>query len=341
MSTAIKVMRQIQVGIESTPGMAVDAVERMIVQGKYEWEQATWDPVDVDSGVFARVPTSPVITRNASRVEMSAPIDFTQILLPLLTGMEGGVTPTGAMADKTWAFLPDTAAPPSLDTATVEYAEASPDDVSELEFYYGFTDQMKFTLTSEGIGEMMWSMWGRATQQGTLTAALGVPALIRPANLLWRVDVDDTWAGLGTTNIPAQVYGAEWSYNNNTRPGYYLDGRTALDFTQPEYGRPAGEIFLDVVHDPDSASFVEDEETNKAALTQRFIQLQVTGPSLGGSAYSITLNMACYHAEDSMQTRGEDRDGNPSVRMHFLSAYDATSTNHVGVTVVNAETSFG
>lgn len=340
MTSAIKVMTKVQVGKEVTPGTLVAATRRLVVKGLYDRVQDFWDPVEIDSGVFARVPIAPVRVREASRIELSCPFDFTQPLLPLLSGMVGGVTSSGTGADKTWTFLPSTSTPPSVDTYTVEFNEQSTADNAEFEFGFGFTDQIKVTANTEGVGELMWSMWGRATQESTVTPALSVPTLQRVPSLLWKLYRDTTWAGLGTTAFSGQVYGFEWTYMNNIHPGFYLDGRSSLDFSQPEYGRPDADLVIDVVHDPAATSFVQTEETAKTAATARFIQLEALGPSLGGSTYKIEIDGCYYHAGDSMVRRGEDRDGNPVVRMHLQSAYDPTSSNQSRVVLVTDATTF-
>lgn len=333
-------MTRTQVGKEVTPGTLVAATRRLVAKGLYDREQLMWDPVDIQAGVFARIPVAPIRIREGSRIELTCPLDHTQILLPLLSGMEGGVTAVGAGADKTWTFDPSTSVPPTVDNYTVEFAEQSTADTAEFEFGFGFTDQIQITVGSDGMAELMWSMWGRATQESTVTPGLTVPVLQRIPGYLFSVKLDTTWAGLGTTTKLGQVYGFQWTYKNGLHPGYYLDGRTQMDFSQPEYGRPSAELTMDVVHDPAAALLVQSEETAKTNVTARFLQLEAIGPALGGSTYKIEIDGAYYHAEDSMTRRGEDRDGNPIVRMHLLSAYDPTSAFQSRVVIVTDATAF-
>lgn len=286
------------------------------------------------------MPRGPVTTRHGSRLEFTCPLDFEQILWPLLSGVKGAVTPTGAGADKTWAFLPSTSTPPALDYYTIEYVERSPDDNAEMEFGYAWVSELEITATSDGLAEMRVVAMGRASADSTMTGALAVPVLNYAANLRWAGYIDPAWASLGSTQISAQLYGFRWTYRNNVHPGFYLDNRSSLDFTQPEFARPEVEIEMDIVHDPDSAAFVQTEEALKIANTARFIQFKLTGATLGAGTYSLILNTSAYHAEDSLTDRGGDREGNLSARAHFLSAYDVTSGNQMGVTVVNALTAF-
>jgi hypothetical protein len=254
--------------------------------------------------------------------------------------MVGGVTPTGAGADKTWTFTPSAATPPSLDSYTVEYVERSPDDNAEMEFTYGITDEIEITGTVDNLAELRWRMFGRATADATMTGSIAVPTLEYAAPMRWGVFIDSTFAGAGTTQHLGQIYGFRIVYRNAVHPGYYLDNRSTLDFATEEYGRPECEIELDVVHDPDSALFVQGSEADKTAQTLKFLEIRLTGATVGGGNYSIKWQMAGYHMADSMEERGNDRDGNLTVRAHYGSAYDVTSGQQVKVIVVNNLTAF-
>lgn len=316
-------------------GTSVAATRRLIGDGRYRRIQDVYEFLDQNSGVFARVPRQGVVTRHASAIEIRGPLDFQQILLPLLSGMVGGVTGVGAGADKTWTFTPSTSTPPALDAYTVEYVERSPDDNAEQEFSYGITDEIEITASPDNMTEMRWKMFGRASTDSTMTAALSVPTLELCAPTRWGVYFDGSFAGIGATQHLGQIYGFRWSYKGAVHPGFYLDNRTTLDFSQEEYGRPECEIEMDVVHDPAAAKFVQGSETDKTNQTVKFVELRLTGATLGAGTYSIKLQGAFYHMADSMEERGNDRDGNQTVRVHLGSTYDPTSSQQVKVIVVN------
>lgn len=340
MTSGIKILETVQVGKEVTKGTAVVATRRIIGDARYRRIQDVYEFLDQNSGVFARVPRVGVVTRHASQIEIRCPLDFTQILLPLQSGMVGGVTGVGAGADKTYTFTPSTSTPPALEAYTVEYVERSPDDNAEMEFSYGITEEIEITGTTDNMSELRFRMFGRASADSTMTAAIAVPSLVYAAPQRWGVFDDSAFAGVGVTQILAQVYGFRWTYRNAVHPGFYLDNRSTLDFSTEEYGRPECELELDVVHDPDSASFVQAHEAFKTAQTPRFLELRHTGATLGGGTYSLKLQGAFYHMADSMEERGNDRDGNITVRMHFGSAYDSVSAQQVKVIVVTDAATF-
>jgi len=334
-ASSLKILETIQVGKETVKGTGVAATRRVIGDGRYQRIQDVYEFLDQNSGVFARVPRQGVVTRHASQIEVRGPLDFQQILLPLLSGMKGGVTGTGAGADKLWTFDPSTATPPALDAYTVEYTERSPNDNAEMEFTYGITEELEITSSTDAMSEMRFRMFGRASADSTMTAALTVPTLELAAPVRWGCFVDATFAGIGVTQILAQVYGFRWTYKNAVHPGFYLDNRTTLDFGTEEYGRPECELELDVVHDPATAALVQTQEAFKTAQTLQFIEMRLTGAVLGSTFYLVKLQGAYYHMADSMQERGNDRDGNQTVRMHFGSAYDSVSASHVKAIITN------
>jgi hypothetical protein len=94
------------------------------------------------------------------------------------------------------------------------------------------------------------------------------------------------------------------------------------------------------VSDAAGANLVQTEEALKTAGTARAVRCQLLGATLGSSNYTVNLDGYYYHADDSMQERGNDRDGNLVTRVHLKAAHDATSTNEAQVIVVNALTSF-
>lgn len=340
MSSGIKILETIQCGVEVTKGTLVAATRRIIGDGRYRRIQNVQEFLDQNSGVFARVPRAGVVTRHASQIEVRMPLDFTQVLLPLRSGMKGGVTGVGAGADKLHTFDPSTATPPALDAFTMEYTERSPDDNAEMEFGYGITEEIEISGNTDNLAELRFRMFGRATADSTMTAALTVPTLPYAAPAKWGIFDDSSFAGIGVTQVLAQVYGFRWTYKSAVHPGFYLDNRATLDFSTEEYGRPDCELELDVVHDPDSVSFIQAHEAFKTAQTLRFFEVRLTGATLGTTNYLVKLQGAFYHMDDSMEERGNDRDGNLTVRMHLGSAFDPTSAAHVKALVTTDVATF-
>lgn len=341
MPPAVKAAIRTQIGKEVTRGTAVAAMRRLVgVESRFRRIEVFEPFDDVMAGVLARTAKAPVLTSNALEFEFRCPLDFEQIMLPLLSGVKGGVTPTGAGADKTWTFTPSNIADPAPDSYTVEFVESDLTNNAEMEAPYCLTEEIEITGGVERLSELRWRMFGRKVVDSTMTAALAIPSLNHAANRKWAIYFDATWAGLGTTQILAQIYGFRWRCVSGVFPQHYLDGRADLDFSAYHYRQRQIELELDVVSDAAAAGLVQTEEANKSAGTARAVQLKILGGTIGATVYTLKLDGWYYHADDSMEERGTDRDGNLITRVHLVSAYDPTSTNDHQETVINGLAAF-
>ncbi len=350
MTSAIREARRIQIGPETVRGTAVAATRKILTRSAtYRKMEELKDFDDQIHGTMARVVTPPVVTRNGTEFEITNDLDFEQILMFFLSGLVGGVTPSepGTVGPaELWTFTPPIAADPLPDTYTIEFADrdmaASPNELS-LESPYCFTTAIEITGGLEGVPEINASMVGRKAVTSASTAALALPATSYNSNLKWTVFFDDAWSGLGGTQILAQIYGFTWRVDGDLRPEYYLDGRGDLAFSQYEFSPRTADLVLDVVIDPDSG-LVGAESALKTAGTRRFVRVLTEGAAFGTPDEAFNHHVlidGCYtHASDSMQDRGDDRDGSAITRIHLQSSLDPVQSQDVEVSVQNTLTAF-
>ena len=348
---AIHQATRVQVGEEVTRGTVVAATRKLLSKGvTYRYMEELTELEEQMHGTLARTVTAPVLTRNGTEFEIASDIDFDQVLLHLLSGVKGAVTPTtpGTGEARLWTFTPSVTADPLIDTYTIEYAErnmaATPDELG-LRAPYGFTTAIEFVAAQEGIPQMNASMVARKTVLAASTAALSLPTTIEfPANMRWAVYFDDTWAGLGTTKISGQVYGVTWRFSEFVRPDYYLEDRADLDFAQYEFKPRTVDIAMDIVLDPAATGFVVVEDGKKTAGTQRFVRFEITGSAFaspdGAFNRFIRTDGVYTHVTDSMQDRGNTREGNKIVRVHVMSAYDTVQAQDIEISVQNTLATF-
>lgn len=341
MTNAIKAATQLAIGKESTRGTAVAASRRIITKdASVTYEDVSETHEDQMAGTLARTAVAPTNTRNGSAIQVTNDLDFENILFALLSGVKGGVTPTGA-TEYTWTFQPGVSADPAPDTYTVEYAESDfgvpARDMREMP--YCFTTEFNIQGGVDALPQLLQTLVGRKPVETTLTA-LTVPAVNFAANLRWALYMDDSWANLGTTQILGQVYSFDYGYSGAIKPQFYLDNRADLDFSKYEYGKRTVDLSVETSIDPTSGQFVPNEETKKAARALRFCRLEILGAAAGGGTHTITLDGAYYHADDSLQSRGGDREGNAVTSLHLLSALDATSSKDCEIAVLNTLASF-
>jgi hypothetical protein len=301
---------------------------------------------DLNVGLYIPSQT-PIVVRKWSEFTLTAPCDFTQPLLGFLTGMRGGIVPTGGGADKTWSILPGMTALALEDTYTFEANETDGAVNAIIRFNYAICDSIEITGGTDGVGQIALHFFGRAPVDATAFTATtpgAAPALSYAANLRWQCFLDATWAAM-TGGTPTalglgQMYAFAWKWSEFIFPQYYQDGRATLDFSTEITRKPMLTLGMDVVSDPLTTSFVQVEEAQKLTGALRFIMLRLLGPTLGGSAYKLDLQGAYVHASDSMKQRLTERDGNLVTRAMLVGRYDPTSTNAVQVIAVNDRTAF-
>jgi len=344
MTNAIKAATQLAVGVESTRGTAVAAARRIVTKdASIAYEDVSEAHADQMAGLLSRTAIAPTNTRNGSVISITNDLDFQQILLFLMSGIKGGISGVGGAADKTWTFDPAPTADPIPDTFTVEYAEsdfaASPNRIMR-EMAYCFTTALNIQGGIDALPQIVAEMVGRKPSSTTLTS-LGLPSNEYIGNLRWALYMDDSWANLGNTQITGQVYGFDWGLQTGLTAEYFLDNRSALDFSAYKYDKRMVDLAVEIAVDPATGGLALDEATDKTSRSKRFVRLEITGAVVGGGVYTVRLDGCYYHADDSLQDRGGDRDGNQIVNLHLESAYDSVSAKDIEVVVINDLASFG
>ena len=241
MSSGIKAATKIQIGKETTRGTGVAATRKIVAkQATFRVMEAFEEFEGQMAGVLGRTAVAPVLVRNGSEFELATDLDFEQILLPLLSGVKGGVTPTtpGSGEGRLWTFTPSNTADPLPTTYTLEYAEsdmdASPNELG-YDADYGFTTAFEITGALEQVPQLSVSMVARKSNLAAATGAISLPTLTLASNLRWGVYIDSAWSGLGGTQITGQVYGFSFKWSDFLSPAYYLDNRSDLDFSNYEF----------------------------------------------------------------------------------------------------------
>ena len=348
MSVGVAKARLIQIGKESTRGDAVVATRRLLLNNaEYRIMEELEEFPDQMHGTLSRAVTVPVGIRNGTEFEITNNLDFEQVLLHLLSGLKGGVTPTtpGSGDARLWTFALG-AADPAPTTYTVEFADRDFTDELGMESPYCFTTQFGITGGVEGIPELTASMVGRKAVTATPTSSIALPAPKYAGNLRWSVYIDDSWANLGAAQKTGQIYGFSWTLSELLYPQYYLDGRTADDFSNYQFRPKLVDLTIDVAVDPASGGLITDakEPTDKRAGTKRFVRIEIVGDAFdapdNGLNRLVRLDGSYTHAPDSMQNRGGDRDGTAITQIHLQNFYDAVQAEDLSVEVQNTLVSF-
>lgn len=346
---ALKAATQLAIGAEETPGGGSgDAITRRLVT-----KVATYREVEereqfegAMSGSLARVTQAPVITRRRTELELPMEFNFEQVLLPLLAGVDGSVSPTtpGTGAARLWTFNCDPQVVKDPQTLGLEWVEsnfaASPTNAAR-KAAYCFCTAFEVKGADSGLPMVTCSFVARAAEATTKTA-LDLPELTYFPNAGWSIYIDETWAGLGGTHITGQIYGFTYKFSGYLRPGYYLDNRAVPDLSCHDFGARVAEFTLDMVLDPTEA--YATELAAKEAGDLRFVRAGIIGPAFSApdAAFSqfFKIDGAYFHAPDSLAEHGKDRDGNAIVTVHLLSALDPVSGKDIRFIVQNAVDDF-
>ena len=348
MSKALTVARRIQIGKESTRGTAVAATRKIATKSATYRINPTHERFpDLMHGTLANTAQAPVNTRNATEFEIVNDLDFEQILLPLLSGLKGGVTPStpGTGEARLWTFTPAIDADPLPTTYTIEFADrdmdASPNELGH-EAPFGITTGFQITGGRDMLPQLTTTMVARKSSITASTGALSLPTLSHAGNLRWALYMDSAWANLGNTQIIGEVFGFTYTFSEFLQPDYFLDNRADLDFSSYKFNPRVVDLVIDATLGVASSDLVPTEDD--LLTTKRFIRLGHTGAAFDSPDDSLSrfvrLDGAYYHEDDSMADRGTDQDGNAITRLHLKSTYDSVQAQDIEIAVQNNLTAF-
>ncbi len=323
-----------QIGKENpaTRGTAVAATNRFMVKS-----------LDVDPGeevgrgrslVGVLRPTGPrALTKKAPTLKVVADLTYEQILYFLTSSVKGAVTPTGAGNAKTWTYLLSETADPAPDTFTIERRHtdmlAEPTN-TDIEIEYCFTKSFQIKGGGDGLSEISAEMVGRQVSASTLTAAIAIPTTRIVPSALWKLYIDETWAGLGGTQVTADIVDFTFDFDAGLDTHFAMQGQTY--FNQYVFkGGGGASCELRMLY----ATIPQAEDAAAAAFTPRFVRLAATGDAIsGGGNYQILLDM-CVEHEKGRVVQTQIQDGLVAVTMKLIPVYDATSGKQFQATVVN------
>jgi hypothetical protein len=335
---------KIQFGKESAAarGTAVVAT-RMFVGGQVTALTQHKRPRKISENIGLRSGGSrKVVDQYLVSEPLSIPDGYFQALLPILgCGLKGNVTAveqTTSQGDYLWDFTPTIAfdgtnAPDSL---TIEKG----DNTQAFEAEYAMFQRLRISGTvaqgAEGAPVSIEAeMFARQWTPTTFTSAIALPVATSMNAKLARLYLDDTWAGLGTTELANILRGfdvdlilgpyPDFTGSANKYFNVHKEGIIGAQVTLRLEGNAAADAIWDRLNDDDQAT--------------SFMQLAVNGPQIGtGDNHSAVFNIA--GSFDEVTPLAEEDRGNNIHTVMFTSLYDAVSAKEVGVTVTTDRNSY-
>lgn len=337
MALAIPSLNKVQIGREAAKGTLVPATRLLFGKADIK-EIRDYYRAQYNRGVRANTGGAGSLAMQAVEINVEQDLAPGQVLWPFLTGFRGNISPTGAGADKTWAFTPElTTALPTIDTATVEFVDSD----GTTNHYYGeagycLTKSIALEYLFNAPVKLRYSMFGRARQTGTPTAALTLYATAQTPFMSNQatIFVDTTWAGLGGTQIQSLVRGLRIEIETGYVPDFTMDARADSDHTNFIPGPVTAKLTLLVEMDATAALRMAEYRANSIV----FIRAKVIGAALGGSNYSVQID-GCYRFIETPERSEDDRRVLRSFPLE--SVYDETSGFTILPTVVDAITAVG
>ena len=325
-----RTFRKIQRGKETNRGDAVAATARWLGNMTLREANKYYIP-DYPYGILSQYFTPGFQVAKAAEIAYASDLTFEEIVDFLIMGLKGGVSPTGAGADKTWVFTHSVTADPAPTTFTIELANSDGSTTYGREMEYCFAKKLGITAGIDEPMKFTADVVGRQVTDSTPTPSLALPAAWETAqsNLL-KVYMNNSWATLGTTQLSGKVVDMALDVITGLSEGKYLSGNLYFDAYKP--GAALADLTMTLEFD--ATADAEQELVRSRGL--RFVRLVVLGSALGGSAKKVQIDLCCFHAEDSIQEMFGDREGTDTVKLHLLGAYDPTAAKDIEVTVVNS-----
>jgi hypothetical protein len=240
--------------------------------------------------------------------------------------LDGGKTGSGAGNDKTWTFAPTLTTQETADTFTVEVGDAT----QNFDVEYCVARRIALSASRDGLTQGEIDFFGRQATKATTTAVTANNAVKIPG-YLWTIKFATAQSGLAGASTVGNFL-RSWSLDLDTgqRPHFYLDGNAYFGQTvqsQPVVGT------LELVVDSTSQAITQFYD-KAVADTVDFIQLAATGPTLGGSNYAATIQMAVLY--DDPEVIGSENEGVNQYSITAHLAYDSTWAQAITGTFVNS-----
>ena len=324
MPPTIAPFRAYQWGREATKGTAVAATSKMAVE--------MFDPEPEDLVVRPRIanglavgnPGNELVTRRSTLWRAGGPVVYDQLQNWLEMAVVGNQTPTGT-GPYVWTYTRNPLADPALKSFTLERRRSDGASPVDEEWAYALARTLRISGADGEPLRFEVEGFARRVQSSTLTAAQALPTIEDPPIALTKVWIDTAWAGLGTTQIVAQVLSYSWMFNTGAKPIWTADGRTDLDFTVDVIDGREVNTELEIVCMV--AGQMATEKTAAEAQSLRAVRIQADG----SSSKQVQIDGLYKHAQGSLFKLGE-QDGMDIVSLRLVGASDLTNFARVKVT---------
>jgi len=335
-----RVLRFTQYGLEGdTHGTAVEADTRLAAN--VVLPESDREVVMPSAGVGQRV-TNIIDNAYVRRIlaegitlETPAESGLYYQILPLLfsLGITGNVSPTEQTAsegDYLWEFDANLSSAEDVDSMTLEFGDSTDADQG-YEVAYCMASSIEISGNAD-TGEVTSNvtLFGDEIAVTQMTSGLSYPSITGISGGLARLYVDDTWAGIGSSEISNALL--DWTLTIDTGVHPKLRGNANQKIA--DHGHDETSISLNLGLERGATNLdTEEDYYRSSTVTARFVRLEIdSGIAIGsGNNHKLTVDIAGTWT--SWQSLGRDQDGN-SIEVAMLSGgYDTTGSAAFGIDV--------
>lgn len=314
--------QNIQIGVESTKGVAVAATKRLQsigIEPSVSVETSQFRPIGSKFNALS------VLGKEWVEAGISGRGTYTEIIYALSSVMTTAVTSEVETGATQWTFTPNSRDDDNPKTFTVEHGSSVRAD----RFTYGIFTELGMSFSRDAI-EVTGSLMGRALEDGITMTSVGVSAIPLVPILPTQVSVylDDTDDDLGTTKLTRMISG-EFSLGGRYGPVWVLDA-----------ANPSWVNHIETEPDLSCTMLLQADTQGMAMLNQlrsgdtKFLRIEAIGDDIGETStpYRFTLDMAVKISD----TGGfSDQDGVYAIEFSGLGVTDGEWGKAVEINVVN------
>ena len=329
----LKSLRKWQIGLEDTPGVEVDASDRLLGDITVTDASETVTP-EADYGLQDEVVEAPVLALEGTDLSWETDLSYEQCLYAFLAGIIGGVTPgaeqTPGQGDYEWVFTPVAAAKPDVDTFTIEYIETDGTLSEEWTALQAICSELGISWEAgPNLAQMSSTWFANGMTNKAATAGVAKPArTLIPAKKV-TVKLATSFAGLDAAGALTGVLSGEWTLAT----GLMRKDRSDGDLGYADYKAQKRRAELTLTVDLDGT--FEDERVNKfRGGDNTFIRIEVTGAQIGSGLFKTITVDGCYVLPE-WNDFGNDDDNESTIELGYVSQYDPVGGYAFRVTVIN------
>lgn len=313
------IFQTIQVGVESTPGIEVDAnralTALMIEPGP---------KVDISKyrAMGWKVPSVSSLNKEWVEADMSGAITYSEIVYPLASLM-GTQTPTLGTVAYNWTFNIN---PNSQDTPATFTVEQGSSLRAHL-FTYGLVNSLAFKFSRDG-NELTGTMIGQALQDGiTMTSSPTTIPLVPVQPTEVAVRLASTYAGLAAATPLSRALEANVSIDNRFGMLYSLNQSDS--WIEPVELEPG--LKADLLLEANAEGMALLNTMRSGSFT--FMRITATGANIAtAEPYLLQIDTALRVMDVS---KFEDNQGIYAIRWNFEMFYDTTWGDFLEIAVRN------